>query len=106
MKRANFIKTIRLRSFWKIDKRRGNYALPNGKKLSWYVSNLVESQLAADKLGVGSDGNLYPAYGGKWNDVEKKFDDYTLIIPFKSDEKCTFEAQERRINNLISEIVG
>ena len=30
MKREDFKKIIKLRSFWKIDKRKGNYKLPNG----------------------------------------------------------------------------
>ena len=33
MKREDFKKIIKLRSFWKIDRRKGNYKLPNGKFL-------------------------------------------------------------------------
>lgn len=106
MKRKDFMQIIKLRSIWKVDRRKGNYTLPSGEKLSWYIGNLVESQLAVDKLGIGSDGNLYPAYGGAWNDETKNFDDYTLTISFKGDEICPFDLMERRIKALISEIVG
>ena len=42
MKREDFKKIIKLRSFWKIDKRKGNYKLPGGDNLSVYVTDLVE----------------------------------------------------------------
>ena len=31
MKRTDFMKIIKLRSVWKVDRRKGNYKLPNGK---------------------------------------------------------------------------
>lgn len=48
MKRDDFKKIIKLRSIWKIDRRKGNYTLPNGEKLTIYVKNLVESQMKVD----------------------------------------------------------
>lgn len=36
MLRKDFIKIIRLRSFWKVDKRKGDYRLPSGDRLSSY----------------------------------------------------------------------
>lgn len=54
MKREDFKKIIKLRSFWKIDKRKGNYELPNGNRLSSYVRELVESQMKLDGLLIRS----------------------------------------------------
>ena len=50
MKRKDFIKIIKLRSVWKIDKRLSNidYTLPNGEKLSDYIEELVTSQMEID----------------------------------------------------------
>lgn len=106
MTRKNFIKIIKLRSFWKIDKRRGNYKLPSGAYLSDYVAELVEQQLAIDKLGIRKDGSLVFCTGGNWNEANKDFDDYKLIIPFGDTEACSFDNMEKRINKLVSEIVG
>ena len=52
MKREDFKKVIKLRSFWKIDRRKGNYKLPNGKMLSDYITSLVESQMKLDNLAI------------------------------------------------------
>lgn len=52
MKRENFKKIIKLRSCWKIDKRKGNYELPSGKHLLDYILDLVESQMKLDGLGI------------------------------------------------------
>lgn len=105
MKRENFKKIIKLRSFWKIDKRKGNYPLPNGKPLSSYVRSLVESQMTIDRLGIMENGDLCPMTGGKWNDLSKEFDDYTLMPEFQSSEVCAFDKMERRISDLVNELI-
>lgn len=106
MKRTDFIQIIRLRSCWKIDKRKGNYELPNGDRLSRYVTELVESQMQLDNLLIRNDGDLCFGYGGKWNADTKDFDDYTLMPAFESNETCTYDGMERRIKRLVSEIIG
>lgn len=53
MKREDFKKIIKLRSFWKIDKRKGDYKLPSGDKLSKYIRKLVISQMQLDNLLIG-----------------------------------------------------
>lgn len=106
MKRNDFIKIIKLRSFWKIDKRTGNYKLPSGNYLSDYVEQLVRSQMKIDRIGISRDGNFNPMSGGEHNDAKKCFEDYTIIIPFECNEVCTWKEQEDRINHLVKEIVG
>ena len=103
MKRNDFIKIIKLRSFWKIDKRKGNYKLPNGTYLSSYVGELIESQMKIDSLGIMNDGDLCLCSGGEWNNC--KFDDYTLIPIFKENEVCSYNDMNTRINQLIYEII-
>lgn len=106
MKRTDFIQIIRLRSCWKIDKRKGNYELPNGERLSRYVTELVESQMKLDNLLIRDNGDLCFGYGGNWNTDIKDFDDYTLMPAFESNETCTYDGMERRIKRLVSEIIG
>lgn len=57
MNRTQFQKIIKMRSIWKIDKRRGDYMTLVGKKLSDHISYLVETQLAIDSLAIASDGD-------------------------------------------------
>ena len=105
MKREDFKQIIKLRSGWKIDKRIGDYRLPNGKFLSDYVRKLVESQMELDSLLISKDGNLCLCEGGGWNPETKQFDDYRLLPDFKETEICTDEEMEMRITNLVNEIV-
>ena len=105
MKRADFIQIIRLRSCWKIDKRKGNYELSNGDRLNRYVTELVESQMKIDNLLIRANGNLCFGYGGNWNSDTKDFDDYTLMPAFENNETCTYDDMEKRIKRLVSEII-
>ena len=59
MKRSDFVKIIKLRSYWKIDKRKGNYKLPNGNYLTSYVQDLISEQLELDKMVIAKEGNIY-----------------------------------------------
>ena len=107
MKRSDFIAIIKHRSDWKVDRRRGDYFLPNGNKLSDYIRRLVESQMEVDNLAITSTGDLQwitsPPY---WDSVYHQFTDYEIMIPFHENEICSFDRQESRITNLINEIVG
>lgn len=95
MTRDNFIQIIKLRSEWKIDKRRGNYELPNGTHLRDYVLRLVESQLELDNLGIRANGDL--CFYDKVNS--------RLMPKFEDNEPCTEEEIQQRIKKLIIEIV-
>lgn len=106
MNREDFKKIIKLRSYWKIDRRKGNYKLPNGKKLSDYVTGLVESQMKLDCLGIRANGDLCMVSGGVWNTETKEFDDYTLMPEFQNNEVCSFDDMEKRIRVIVSEIIG
>ena len=105
MTREDFKKIIKLRSFWKIDKRKGNYTLPNGKRLSDYITDLVESQMKLDNLGIRANGDLCVASGGGWNTETKEFDDYTLMPEFQDNEVCSYDEMENRIKSIVREIV-
>ena len=105
MKREDFKKIIKLRSCWKIDKRKGNYKLPNGNNLSVYITDLVESQMKLDNLGIRSNGDLCLMSGGEWNTGTKEFDDYTLMPAFKNNEVCSYDNMEKRINCLVHELL-
>lgn len=96
MHRNNFKVIIKNRSYWAIDRRKGNYKLPNGERLFNYVLDLVESQIDLDNLGIAKNGNLY-----MWD----KINNY-LLIPYGENEPTTEEQQERRQKNITYEIIG
>ena len=102
MDRINFIQIIKLRSFWPIDKRKGNYYLPSGERLSAYVRTLIDSQMQLDSLAIASDGNFYSSvfYQGNGNAG------YTIMVPFMGNESCSWVEQEKRIEYLMGEIMG
>ena len=105
MKREKFKKIIKLRSFWKIDKRKGNYELPSGKFLSDYVRDLVESQMELDSLGIRSNGDLCTVVGGGWDNETKDFADYILMPDFQPNEVCSYDKMENRIKRLVHELL-
>lgn len=104
MKREDFKKIIKLRSCWKIDKRKGNYKLPDGNNLSVYVTDLVESQMKLDNLGIRSNGDLCLMSGGEWNGETKEFDDYILMPAFQDNEICSYDEMEKRIHCFVQEL--
>lgn len=106
MLRSNFSKIISLRSFWRIDKRKGNYTLPSGEKLSQYVRELVVSQMSIDSLGISIDGNLYPCYGCERDATNNTLTPYTILVPFGENEQCSYIDMEKRIDILTREIIG
>ena len=105
MERKKFMQIIKLRSVWKIDKRRGDYTLPNGTKLSEYVERLVRSQMAVDHLAVRKNGDLCMYVGGTLNTEAKKFEDFELIPAFEENEICSYEVMERRISDIVFDLI-
>lgn len=99
MDREKFKKIIKFRSYWKIDRRKGNYKLPNNEYLYKYVEELVKGQLELDRLAISSDGKLIMA---AWNDKTKN---YELYVPFGENETCSYYEQEIRIEKLVKEII-
>ena len=106
MKRADFIKIIKLRSYWKIDRRKGNYVLPNGKRLSNYIEHLVRSQMEIDSLKITSNGDLAVSTGGKWNSEIGDFDEYVLMPFGNMNEHCPYDQMQIRIKYLVHDIIG
>lgn len=106
MKRNDFIKIVKLRSEFKIDRRKGDYQLPSGEWLSSYIERLVESQMKLDNLVIRKNGDLCFGIGGEWNKETKDFDDYLLLPAFEDNEICTEGDMESRFKTLINEIIG
>ena len=96
MDRKNFKAIIKNRSYWAIDRRKGNYKLPYGGRLYNYVLDLVESQIDLDNLGISKNGNLY-----LWDKLNG-----FLLIPYGENEPTTEEQQERRRVSITFEIIG
>lgn len=98
MKRDDFKKIIKLRSFWKIDRRKGNYKLPDGSWLSEYVAKLIEQQMDLDGIRIAADGNLKLATYDHPN--------WIIMPPFEENEICSFEEECKRTNELVREMIG
>lgn len=98
MKRADFKKIIKIRSFWQIDKRKGNYILPSGKHLKDYLEVLIFEQMGIDKLCIRSDGDLVTCAKLE-NGIIK------TLEPFKESEKLTEAEHEKRIAALVNEMI-
>ena len=99
MKREDFKQIIKLRSYWKIDRWRGNYMLPTGEWLSSYIRQLVISQLELDKLGIRKNGELC------YMEYEVETQEYVLMPSFKNNEYCTILDMDERITKLAFDIV-
>lgn len=93
MKRDDFKKIIKIFSFWRIDKRKGDYRLPNGKYLSDYLKKLAAKLLEQNQLAIRADGNIGEIVGEK------------IFIPFGENEDILPEQQEKAIKNLIKEML-
>ena len=70
MCKARFVKIIKLRSLWRIDKRKGNYTLPSGNKLCTYIKQLVISQMEVDNLYMLDSGDFDYTTGYVLNNVQ------------------------------------
>ena len=93
MGRADFKKVIKIMSGWRIDKRKGNYRLPNGEKLSGYVCTITEKFFFFFFMAIAEDGDIYDIV----ND--------TIFIPFADDEKYDYLKQSERIEKLVKEMI-
>ena len=106
MKRSDFIKIIKLRSVWRIDKRKGDYFLPSGERISAYVHKLVDSQMEIDSLAITENGDLHQIVSESyWDNFNKRFTDLEIMIPFGENETCPSDVQDRRVQDLVWEIV-
>ena len=99
MKRKDFIKIIKLRSVWKIDKRLSNvdYTLPSGEKLSDYIEELVTSQMEIDSLLIRENGDLCLG--------ERIGNECKLFPAYLNNEFCHINEMGKRINNLIYDVL-
>ena len=99
MLRDDFIKIIKLRSIWSINKVKGNYKLPNGEKLSSYIKRLILSQMKIDDFGIRNNGDLCLAIFHGDNDEWQ-------LIHRGTDEYCSADEMDIRINEMIAEMLG
>ena len=91
MKRNDFKKVVKAFSFWKIDKRKGNYKLPNGNLLSDYLSDLVSELLANNHLAFRSNGDLGEIINNK------------IFVEFADDEEIG--NQDKYIKEFVDELI-
>ena len=93
MKRADFKKIIKIVSDWTIDKRRGNYTLPNGETLSGYLRTITERFLHNNGMAISESGNVYNIIDGE------------IFIPFAENEKYDYLTQSERIEKIVKEMI-
>lgn len=109
MTRNDFVKIIRLRTSWRIDKRRGNYRLPDGSLLSSYIEDLVIGQLMLDAVAPTASGELAHCVGIDPTKATKKDECglpvYHLFTPFGENEECSYDEMQRRIKSLVNSVM-
>lgn len=93
MKRNDFKKIIKIMSDWRIDKRKGNYLLPSGERLSGYVRMITERFLNNNGMAISENGNIYAILDDK------------IFIPFARDEKYDYLTQSERIEKIVKEMI-
>lgn len=93
MKRNDFKKIIKLSSDWKIDKRRGNYKLPNGEKLFDYLQNFIFEYLQKNNLGILKNGNICCVLNKE------------LFVPFGQNESFICFEQFERAKKIARELI-
>ncbi len=93
MKRSDFIKIVKIVSIWRVDKRRGNYKLPSGNKLSDYLYRITDNLLKNNKWAIAENGNIYDIVGDQ------------IFIPFGENEPFVDRLQWDRVDNLINEML-
>lgn len=91
MKRKDFKTVVRCFSYWKIDKRKGDYKLPSGCRLSHYLEDLVFDLLKKHNLAIRSDGNVGTILNGK------------IFVAFGDDQ--VIPDQERAVSKLVCEMI-
>lgn len=93
MKREELKKIIKLTSFWKIDKRKGDYKLPSGCRLSDYLEGVVWKFVDAFNLAILGNG-----------EIADKIGDY-IEKPFSAAEPFDRGEQYKRRAELVAEII-
>lgn len=93
MNKKEFEKVVKCFSFWKIDKRRGNYKLPNGERLKDYLLDLVDDLLTNNKLALDADLNACDVLNDK------------IFKPFGIDEKIDSSEQKQRVIKVVNNLL-
>ena len=96
MKRKELKTVIKAISEWKIDKRKGDYRLPNGRFLSDYLEEIGEDFLKAFNKAISIDGDIY---------------DYipetsAIFRPFLDNERTCQDEQRKRLQAVIFEMLN
>jgi hypothetical protein len=97
MKREEFKQVVKAFSFWRIDKRKGNYRLPSGARLSFYLEELTSDLCNNNKIAFAKNGNLYKKIIFDGKDI--------ISIPFAEDENFNNAEQEKRIKSFVCELL-
>lgn len=99
MKKEDFAKIIRLMSFWKIDKRKGNYRLPAGDLID-YVDDLIRKFCNNNNYVITKDLKVYEAINTNDKRIKK------VIIPFGTDIEVNIFDMSDDIHKMAEYIVG
>lgn len=98
MRRDEFKQVVKAFSFWKIDKRKGNYRLPSGARLSNYLEDLTNDLCENNKIAFAKNGNLYKKIIFDGKDI--------ISIPFAEDENFNNAEQEARAKSFVWELLN
>lgn len=102
MKRKEFKQLIKIMSTWKVDKRMGNYRLPDGSPLCSHLYEVAANQLKLNGLAIDSKGNVNKVFFNslKLTSLTEKCIEFMFI-----DEKTSVIEQQHRLSKVIHEMI-
>lgn len=101
MKRKEFKQLIKIMSTWKVDKRRGNYRLPDGSPLCSHLYDVAANQLKLNGLAIDSKGNVNKVFTSlKPTSLTENCIEFMFL-----NEKTSVIEQQHRLSKVIHEMI-
>ena len=98
MTRNEMKQILRIRSVWDFKRRRGDYRLPSGDRLSDYLLGLLREQMDLDDLVLTEDGGFYAGvYMG---------DFWKVFVPFQKDTTISLDREDVLLRGFIHELIS
>lgn len=95
MKKETFRQVVKAFSFWKIDRRKGNYTLPSGLRLSDYLEDLTSELLKNNRLAFRKNGDIGELVGKN-----------EIFVPFAEDERTSEAEQQKAIKLFVYDLLN
>lgn len=95
MKKNAFEQVVKAFSIWRVDRRKGNYTLPNGKRMADYLEELTGELLKTNRLAFRKNG-----------DVGELIGENEIFTPCAEDERTTDAEQEKALKKFVYDLLN